>query len=457
MFDQLDKTTASKRASSFFHGTFYPWFICLLAALFYLYDFIMRVTPSVMIHPLMQSYGVNALQIGFISAFYYYVYTPLQLPSGAAVDKYSRRWILTASSLVCALGGFIFAHTNSLVIACVARGMMGFGSAFAFVGALKLASMWLPRNRFALFSALTTALGTIGAVTTDTVLSHGVTSIGWRDTVDMTSWIGIGLAILIAIFVRDRPKWAPRVPSEYRSWKMILLRLFGLFKNYQMWLIGIVGSFMFLPVSVFASLWGVAFLKESFHLSGSDAALTTSLIFIGCTVGLPIFGWLSDKIHRRRLPLMLGAVMIMVLSGVVIYVPDIPRIPLFILLFFIGFFVAPQALVFALAKEVSPPRSTGISTAVTNFFVTMGAAVFQPLIGYFLDQDWHGQLAAHHVRIYSTSDFHHAFLVLMGVNVASIIMLFFVPETRGKMIHPLSKKFIEKIADNRSPRHVTPR
>ena len=44
----------------------YPWFICLLAAFFYSYDFLLRVTPSIMIHPLMAEYGVQATEIGFI-------------------------------------------------------------------------------------------------------------------------------------------------------------------------------------------------------------------------------------------------------------------------------------------------------------------------------------------------------------------------------------------------------
>lgn len=456
MFDQPAEDVESVRDPSYWGGTFVPWFVCLLAAVFYLYDFVLRVTPSVMIHPLMQSYHINALQIGLLSAFYYYVYTPLQLPSGAVVDKYSRRWVLAGSSLVCALGGFLFAHTDNLFVAFVARAMMGLGSAFAFVGALKLASMWLPINRFALYGAITTALGTIGAITTDTVISHGVNTLGWRHTIDITSWFGVVLAVLIVIVVRDRPKWVGKSPSEYRSWKNILLRLFNLFRNPSIWINGIVGSFMFLPISVFASLWGVAFLKESFQLSDTEAALTTSLIFIGCSIGLPFFGWWSDKIKRRRRPIFIGSLMVFILSVIVIYVPTLSKPALYALLFFIGFFVGPQALVFAVAKEISPPRSTGISTAATNFLVTFGAAVFQPLIGYFLVKQWGGKETALGVHIYTTHNFHHAFLLFIGGLFCAVLLTFFLPETHCRMIHPLSLKFYKKIASNRSPRYVSP-
>jgi MFS family permease len=456
MFDNPSAEQHKSRTKTIWQGTVYPWFICLLAAVFYLYDFVLRVTPSVMIHPLMKAYGVNAFQIGFLSAFYYYVYTPLQLPSGTIVDKYSRRWVLAASCLICALGGLIFAHTETLYLACLGRAMMGFGSAFAFVGALKLASLWLPPYRFALYSALTTALGTVGAVITDTMLSHGVERMGWRHTVEITSWFGVVLAIIIVLVVRDRPSWVPRVPSEYRRWSSILKRLFNLFRNPGIWLNGIVGAFMFLPISVFASLWGVAFLKTCFGLTNTEAAFTTSLIFIGCSLGLPIFGWLSDKIERRRVFLLLGSVAIFLLSSLIIYAPIHSKGLLYVLLFLVGFFVAPQALVFAIAKEISPPRSTGISSAATNFLVTLSAAIFQPLIGYFLDKSWHGKIGEGGIHIYSTQNYHHAFLVFVGGLLVAIILCLFVPETRCKMIHPLAKKFQKKIASHRTPRHACP-
>ncbi len=451
MFDRSNREQPDKLENTFWHGRFIPWFICLLASVFYLYDFIMRVTPSVMIHELMGAFHVTALKVGLLSACYYYVYTPLQLPSGAVMDKYSRRWILTGSSLVCAIGGFMFASTNSLTVACIGRSMMGLGSAFAFVGALKLASLWLPRKQFALFSAITVALGTIGAITTDFILSHGVSTIGWRNTVYITSWLGIGLAVLIVIFVRDRPKWLPKLPAEARSWKRILMSFVDLIKNIRIWVNGLVGAFLFLPISVFASLWGVAFLRQSFHLNATDAARTTSLIFIGCSVGLPLFGWWSDKIKRRRLPLLIGMTLVFVLSTCLIYIPNIPRILLFIMLFFLGFFVAPQSLVFAIAKELSPPRSTGASTAVTNFLVTAGAAVFQPLIGYFLDLHWNHTYLSKGIPHYTTGDFQQAFLVLIIVLFASIILTCFLPETHCKMLHPKAKKYYKKLAEHRTP------
>jgi MFS family permease len=425
-----------KRDPSFWKGALIPWFICMLAAVFYLYDFILRVTPSIIVHPLMKSYGIDAATVGFISAFYYYIYTPCQLPSGAVVDKYSPRWVLTVSVLFCAFGTLIFAYTHTLWIAYIARLMMGFGSAFAFVGALKLASLWLRRRYFALFTGMATALGTLGAVMTDTALSHLVHEFGWRQAVAITAYIGFGLAVLIILFVRDRPHWVPKPHAEHDSWVNIAKRLWQIMTIWRFWIIGIVGALLFLPVNMFASLWGIDFLESAYHLSAVHAASATSLIFWGITVAAPFVGWISDKIQSRRIPIFVGGFFTLVFTAILIYVTDMPAWLVYSLLFLIGVSVAPQILVFALTKEISPPNSTGVATAATNFAVTMSAAVFQPLTGWLLDVYWTGQKTALGTPFYHLQDYQKAFALLVGALLFSLIISYWLPLTKCQAIYP---------------------
>jgi len=175
------------------------------------------------------------------------------------------------------------------------------------------------------------------------------------------------------------------MPHSYLSWKHTWKRVFDLLKNWRFWMLGLVGCFLFIPISVFASLWGVAFLTQTYHLASTSSATITSVLFIGSAISFPFSGWISDKIKSRRIPIFVGIVGVFVLSTILIYIPHLPLSVIITLLFFMGVFVGPQALIFAIAREMSPPRSTGISTAAANFIVTIGAAVFQPLIGYMLE------------------------------------------------------------------------
>ena len=60
----------------------FAWFVCALGAVFYFYEYLLRVSPSVMTHHLMHSYNISASGLGHLSACYYYVYAPMQLPVG---------------------------------------------------------------------------------------------------------------------------------------------------------------------------------------------------------------------------------------------------------------------------------------------------------------------------------------------------------------------------------------
>lgn len=405
---------------------FYPWLICLLAAFFYSYDFLLRVTPSIMIHPLMAEYNVQATEIGFISAFYYYAYTPLQLPSGVVTDKYNPRWVLGFSALCCALGAFLFAMSEHLILAFLARILMGMGSAFAFVGALKLGSIWLPKGHFALFSGITTALGTLGAMTADTLLSNVMVDAGWRATLYFSAIAGLVITLLMFLLIRDNPK-RPKVAADYYEWKPIMKRLFRLFLNWRFLINGLVAACLFLPISVFASLWGIDFIAERFQIPVHQAASMTSLIFLGMAVSGPLSGWLSERLNSQKSFLICGGFLVFLCSFVLIYVQDIPVFLLYPLLFMIGLSVGPQILAFVIAREISPKGSTGLATAATNFIVTLGAAVLQPLIGYFLERAWSGRRTAMGTPYYSVEDYRQAFIVFLLLIVVSFFLSLLIP------------------------------
>ena len=128
----------------------YAWFMCGLAAVFYAYEYILRVLPSVLVPSLMQTLQIGTTQIGIIASLYYLTYTPMQLFVGTMMDHFGVRWPLTIATIACAMGIYIFSFP---VLLYTKLGMLliGFGSAFAFVGVLKLASDWLPERYFALY------------------------------------------------------------------------------------------------------------------------------------------------------------------------------------------------------------------------------------------------------------------------------------------------------------------
>ncbi|MBX9697020.1 MAG: MFS transporter, partial [Alphaproteobacteria bacterium] len=123
--------------------------------LFYFYQFIFRVSPSVMTEELRTAFDANAYQIGNMISYYYIAYAILQIPIGLLLDRYGPRRLLTFSCLVCALGGAVFANAYTMPVASFGRFLMGAGSACAFIGTLKLATLWFPLEKVGLAAGVT--------------------------------------------------------------------------------------------------------------------------------------------------------------------------------------------------------------------------------------------------------------------------------------------------------------
>ena len=78
------------------------------------------------------------------------------------------------------------------------------------------------------------------------------------------------------------------------------------------------------------------------------------MLFVGWGVGAPLFGWLSDRIGRRRPPLLAGLALETAALAALVYVPGLPVFALGGLCFLVGFFGSSQIVCFALAKENHP-------------------------------------------------------------------------------------------------------
>lgn len=426
---------ARRKRKTIYDKTAMAWFICLLAAVFYAYDFLLRVQPNILVKPLMDFYDTNALGIGTLYAAYYWLYTPLQIPAGLVADRYNLRIVLGVSALLCAVGAILFAEVQLYAVAIIARIFMGIGSAFAFVGAIKLASRWLHQKYFAAFTGIATALGTVGAIATNAVLPIWVNDFGWQQAVLLSGYIGLAITALLFVVIRSKPKGQRLPPKEFRTWGHALQRLWFIVKQWEFWVNGIVGSLMFLPITVLAGLWGTSFLENAYSMTPNHAAIADAIIFIGIAFGGPLAGWTSDHLGRRKLPMYFGTLLSALLMLALLYEHHLSNLTVYFLLFFIGFFTGPQVLVFAIAKEISPLRATGTATACTNFVVTMGAFIFAPLVGHIMVLLWNGLMSTQGVPIYSIETMRGALLTLPIMSILVFFLLLFLPETYAKMKH----------------------
>ena len=62
------------------------WIVWGLGAAFYFTGFYQRVAPAVMTDQLMADFEISAAALGHLSAFYFYSYAAMQIPTGILSD-----------------------------------------------------------------------------------------------------------------------------------------------------------------------------------------------------------------------------------------------------------------------------------------------------------------------------------------------------------------------------------
>jgi sugar phosphate permease len=413
-------------------ATYWAWVICGLGAIYYCYEYFLRITPSVITPELMRTYNLTGAEVGNLSAFYYHAYMPMQILVGLLMDRFGPRRLLTLACLLCAIGTYMFAGTHSLTIAMIGRFLVGFGSAFAFVGALKLATIWLPPNRFALVSGIITCLGMLGAMAGDIVLRRLVDVTGWQATIYASAAAGVVLAVILWAVIRDVNPQHSSSHAHVTHFRELMTGLWGAVKNKQIWLSSFIGFLLYISLSAFGEMWGIPYLEQAHGLSKTQAASANAMIFLGWAVGAPFWGWFSDFVERRRLLLIVSSTAATVLACVMLYISGLSLFSTCILLFLLGFFTSSEILVFAICREVSSIKIVGTAVALTNMIVMVGGNIFQPLMGKILDLNWASTMVEG-ARVYPASAYALALTVLpVGFGLA-IILSFFVRETYGKI------------------------
>ena len=407
------------------------WLMWSLGTGFFCYGYFLRVAPSVMVSDLMRDFAVNAAVLGNLSAFYFYAYAAMQLPVGILVDTWGPRRALTGGALVCGLGTLLFAAASSVEPAYLGRFLIGGGGGVAFVATMKLAAIWFPPNRFALMCGLTGMMAMIGAVLGQAPMAALVAAFGWRPTTGAAGVLGLVLAAGMWLVVRDG---SGRVASPQATAGNLLKGLRQVIATPQSWILGTFSAAMTANMAGFAILWGVPYMMRAHGLERSAAAASVSLFMAGWAIGSPLVGWFSDRIRRRKPPMLVSAVIAFAGFATLVYLPGVPLVAAQALLFTIGFASCSMLLGFVGGSENNPPAAAGVAVAFVNTVVMALGAAFLPLIGWLLDLNWQGVMEAG-ARVYPVAAFQTALLPLLATNAIGIVAVFFVRETYAANIH----------------------
>jgi MFS family permease len=400
-----------------------------IPAVFYLLAFFLRSSPAVMTAELMRDFAIGAKDLGTLSAFYFYAYVLMQIPTGMLIDSLGPRKLLIFCSISAAAGTFLFGATSSFLVACAGRAIVGGATAAAWLVILKLATHWFPSRRFAMISGLGLLIGNIGALTAQVPLRLMVENFNWRTVVSSSGVIILLIAVLAWLLVRNDPSlrgYLSYAPLKIQTQGKTSLSQVGagfrrIFTYRNTWLIFFAQGGLAGPIMTFTGLWGPPFLKARFAIPSTTAAAVCSVMIVCWAGASPVFGALSDKIGRRKPLYVAGCIVAAAGWSAMFYLPSLP-LPAFVCVAALTSMAAGAVILgFAYGKESVPVQYLGTVSGAINIGNMIGPTLLQPGIGRILEQHWTGAMA-NGARVYSVEAFQTAFLLSVGWTVLSCVL-----------------------------------
>lgn len=402
--------------------------IWLVAALGVPFQFVLQSTPNVMIVNLLQDLHINEVSVGFLTSSFFYTYLLFQVPAGLIVDRYGARIVLSLSVFLGALACVQFALADTLSVAAVSRLIMGLVTAPCVPAVMYVAAKNFSPGKFVILAGLAESIGMTGGAVGEPILGEIVTHLGWRNTMLTCALVGIIIALLMFALIRDRQGQLQEKKAD--DFKQIVVGFGRAMQNSQVWFIVLFGALIFAGLPALAGLWIVQALQDLHHVSLEVATFGSFAMFIGTAIGLPFWGWFSEKIRKRRPVMFIATAANLLITSSFIYLKGMSLAIVFIQLFFMGFVCAVYVLAFALVRERTNACIRASAMGLTNMMtMVIGGLILQPLIGAILK--YYKITGRHELQNMAQLNlgYQNALSSVLICLVLAFIVIFFIKET----------------------------
>lgn len=353
----------------------------LITSIYYFYQYVLRSAPAVMMPQLTDAFGLTAVGLTSMLGLFYYGYAPFSLVAGVAMDQLGPRRAVPLGAAVVGVGALLFA-TGDPTLASIGRFLQGAGGVFALIGAAYLATTNFPASMAATLIGVTQMFGMAGGSAGQFVVGPAIAAgLHWSQFWGVMGVAGLVIAALLLAFL---PRSPAKPDAERGAWFGTAARAIGaVFRNPQSILCGLIAGLIFIPTTIFDMLWGVRFLQEAHDMPYGLAVLRSASVPFGWIIGCPLFGFLSDRLGRRKPVIIAGAALLLVCLVLILYGPT-GVFPPFSLGLVAGIASGVAMLPYTVIKEANRPEHSGTATGVVNFINFSFSALLGPVFSGLL-------------------------------------------------------------------------
>jgi MFS family permease len=344
------------------------------AAGYYL-SYLFRVINAVVAAPLVDDLGLDATQLGLLSSVYFLTFAAVQLPLGAALDRFGSRRVQGALLMFAAAGAVTFARASGLTGLLVGRALVGLGVAGALMAGLKAIVEWFPKQRLALVNGAFIALGAAGAATATAPVEWMLGWLDWRQLILLLAAATVAVSVLILLLVPDPPKGPAPVSSKTINFGTI-------YADQSFWRVAPLSALCIGSAWALQGLWAAPWLADVAALERWEIVHHLFVMAVALCVGALLIGVIADMLHRRRVSpatvLTTAASTFLAAELALLFRLPIPSIVLWALVSGMG---AATVLSYSLVADLFPKEFAGRANAALNVLHIGGAFAIQAGIG----------------------------------------------------------------------------
>ena len=419
----------------------YRWVVWGVMVFAFMVVFFHRFAAAVVKDDVTREFSLSATAFGAMAAMYFYAYMLMQIPVGFLADSLGARITVSLGMFLAGAGSVIFGFAPSSLWLFIGRFLVGIGVSTVFVSIMKIQSQWYRDSEFATISGATTLVGNAGGIFSQGPLALLISVVSWRTGFVAIGLLTVAIAALCFRFIRNRPQDIGLPPVNEREIARANLRPepFSVVSGLKSVLSvrGILPAtffYLFNQAGFFALIgtWGIPWMVNAYGLSVQEASSYSVILIFGIMAGGFITGWISDRLGKRKAPMLVSSVLHMVLWAVILLSENgmPPLGTLKILFFLLGITNTAFVLSWSVAKELTSEKFTGLAISILNAAGFLSIAVCTSVMGWVLDL-FSGLSPAGAYRM--------AFILPLVSATLSVISVLFIPETgtgkkRGRQI-----------------------
>ncbi|MGM9454527.1 MFS transporter [Legionella bozemanae] len=406
-----------------------PWMVCFAATLFFFYEFIQGNMFASIAANIMQDFQIQADRMAWLSSIYYLSNVLFLFIAGMVLDRFSIKNTLLIAMFLCVASTFLLAYSHSFYMALFCRFITGIGSAFCFLGPVRLASHWFPPKRMALVTGAIVTMAMAGGMLAQYPLTQLVILVGWRQAVQDVGILGFAMLVVMFFCIKEKPPVAVKQVVKPIN---VISAAKKAYLNTQYLRAAFYASLMNMAIAVFGAMMGTLYLVQRLEISTAQASMVNGMLFLGSIIGSPLVGWISDKMGLRVMPMKIGVIASLLTLLAVLYLP-VSYSAMAFLFFLLGFFTSAQVISYALVAESSSPAMTATAVSVISILTQGGYIVYQNLFSYLLTN--HGGMRMFNgTPVYLLSAYQYAAIILPVGLLIAFLMLLGLKETRCEQI-----------------------